>query len=110
MSCGVGHRCGSDSHVAVAVVQAGSCSSNLTASLGISICCRSGPKKTKKKKKNYTYTGQNHSQMFTRTLALEEEDPGPSQHCCNGAGLVCMCAKVCVHEQRRERVACMCQH
>ena len=38
------------SHVAVAVVQAGSCSSNLTPSLGTSICCGYGPKKKKKKK------------------------------------------------------------
>ena len=35
------------SPVAVAVVQAGSCSSNLTPSLGTSICCRCGPKKQK---------------------------------------------------------------
>ena len=34
--------------IAVAVVQAGSCSSNQTPSLGTSICCRCGPKKTKK--------------------------------------------------------------
>ena len=37
------------SGVAVAVVQAGSCSSNSTPSLGTSICCRCGPKKTKNK-------------------------------------------------------------
>ena len=35
------------SGVAVAVVQAGSCSSNLTPSLGISICCRYSCKKKK---------------------------------------------------------------
>ena len=35
---------------AVAVVQAGNCSSNLTPSPGISICCRCGPKKKKKMK------------------------------------------------------------
>ena len=39
------------SGVSVAVVQASSCSSNLTPSLGISIRHRCGPKKTKKKKK-----------------------------------------------------------
>ena len=33
--------------VAVAVVQAGSCSSNLTPSLGTSICLMCGPKKKK---------------------------------------------------------------
>ena len=36
------------SGVAVAVVQAGSCSSDLTPSLGTSVCCGYGPKKTKK--------------------------------------------------------------
>ena len=41
------------SGIAVAVVQAGSCSFNSTPSLGTSICHRCGPKKmTKKKKKN----------------------------------------------------------
>ena len=39
------------SFVAVAVVQAGSCSSDSTPSLGTSICCRNGPKKKKKKRK-----------------------------------------------------------
>ena len=38
------------SGVAVAVVQAGSCSSNSTPSLGTSICRRLGPKKKKAKK------------------------------------------------------------
>ena len=41
------------SGIAVAVVQAGSCSFNSTPSLGTSICHRCGPKKmTKKKKKS----------------------------------------------------------
>ena len=39
------------SDVAVAVGQAGSCSSNLIPSLGTSISCGCSPKKTKKKKK-----------------------------------------------------------
>jgi len=38
--------------VAVAVAQAGSCSSDWTPSLGPSICRRCGPKKKQKKKKN----------------------------------------------------------
>jgi len=38
------------SGVAVAVAQAGSCSSDLTPSLGTSICHGCGPKKTEKKK------------------------------------------------------------
>ena len=42
---------GSGIAVAVAVVQAGSCSSDQTPSLGTSICCGCGPKKTKDKKK-----------------------------------------------------------
>ena len=42
------------SHIAVAVVLAGGCSSDLTPSLGTSTCLRCGPKKTKRqKKKNY---------------------------------------------------------
>ena len=41
---------GSSAAVAV-VMQAGSCSSNLTPSLGISTCCRCDPKKCKKRKK-----------------------------------------------------------
>ena len=39
------------SHVSVAVVEAGGCSSEVTPSLGTSICCRCGPKKTKNKNK-----------------------------------------------------------
>ena len=36
--------------VAVAVVEAGSCSSDLTPSLGTSTCCRCGPERKKKEK------------------------------------------------------------
>jgi len=43
------------SGVAVAVTEAGSCSSDLTPSLGTSICCRCGSKKEKKKKKVKLY-------------------------------------------------------
>ena len=43
------------SHVAVAVVQAGSYSSNSIPSLGTSICLRYGPKNTEKKKKCLTH-------------------------------------------------------
>ena len=39
------------SYIAVAVVQAGSCSSDSTPILGTSICPRCGPEKQKKKKK-----------------------------------------------------------
>ena len=39
------------SRVAVAVVQAGSCSSDSTTSLGISICYKYGPKKKKEERK-----------------------------------------------------------
>ena len=39
------------SHVAVAMAVAGSCSSNLTPSLGTSICLGHGPKKQKKERK-----------------------------------------------------------
>ena len=40
------------SGLAVAVVQAGGYSSDSTPSLGTSICCKCGPKKIKKKKKD----------------------------------------------------------
>ena len=45
VSSGVGHRHGS----ALALVEAGSCSSNLTPSLGTSICYECSPKKSKMK-------------------------------------------------------------
>ena len=41
----------------MAVVKAGSHSSDLTPSLGTSICCRCGPKKTKEKKKKWGKLG-----------------------------------------------------
>ena len=49
MSCGVGHRRGLDLMLldAVAVVQAAGYSSNLTSSLGKSICLGCSPKKIK---------------------------------------------------------------
>ena len=46
------------SGIAVAVVEVGSCSSDLTSSLGTSICCRCGPKKRKRTKRKKKYTGQ----------------------------------------------------
>ena len=49
LMCGIGHRCGMA--VAVAVVQACSCSSNLTPSLGTSRCCGCSRKKTKDQNK-----------------------------------------------------------
>ena len=49
MSCGAGHRRGSDPAVAVAVMQAGSCSSNSTPSLGTPVCCTWGLKKASRK-------------------------------------------------------------
>ena len=51
MSCGVGHRLGLGSSLAVAVVQAGSCSSDSTPGLGTSICGGCSPKRPKGKKK-----------------------------------------------------------
>ena len=49
MSCGVGRRCGLD--MALLWLWAGSCSSSLTPSLGVSVCLGCSPKETKKKKK-----------------------------------------------------------
>ena len=58
VSCGVGHRCSSDQASLWLMVQASSCSSNLTLSLGTSLHCRCGPKKKKRKerKKLLAYT------------------------------------------------------
>ena len=54
MSYGVGLRCALDgSRIAGAAVKAGSYSSDLTPSLGTSICYRCVPKKTKEKKKEF---------------------------------------------------------
>ena len=47
MSCGVGHRHGSDPAVAVAVVWAGNCSSDSTPRLEMSVCHGCSPKKKK---------------------------------------------------------------
>ena len=47
----------------IAGVEAGSCSSDLTSSLGTSICLRCGPEKKEEKKKNiyiYTHTWSSH--------------------------------------------------
>src|SRR5512134_2112105 len=49
------------SHVAVSVMQDGSCSSNSTPSLGTSICHRCSPKKFKKKKKSNDQVPMWHS-------------------------------------------------
>ena len=46
--------------VAVAVLQASSYSSNLTPSLGTSLCCEWSPKKQKKKKKKKIQTNENN--------------------------------------------------
>ena len=82
MSCGVGHgRCSDlgtsicgrcDPKIqkkggglqAVAVVQAGSYSSNLTPGLGTSICCGCGPKRTKDKKKKRKEKKEKYMQIF----------------------------------------------
>ena len=53
-----------------AEMQAGGCSSNWTPSLGTSICCRCGPKKTKEKeKKTYLHT-KTCMQVFTEALFI----------------------------------------
>ena len=51
LSCAVGRRRWLGSCTAMAVAQAGSCSSNWTPGLGTSICHRFGPKKTERSKK-----------------------------------------------------------
>ena len=53
MSCDAGHRRGSD-HIAVLVAKAGSCNSNVTPSLGTSICHGVALKRQKKLKRQCT--------------------------------------------------------
>ena len=54
LSCGIAHRCGLGSCIAVAVVQAGSCSSDMIASLRTSIYHGCGPKNTKTKQQQFS--------------------------------------------------------
>ena len=54
----------------VAVAEAGSCSSNLTPSLGTSISRRCGPKKTGKKKKKLPVTSFNNYHILFRMYLL----------------------------------------
>ena len=51
MSCGAGHRCGSDLALLLLWQKAGSYCSDSTPSLGTCICCKCSPKKTKKRKR-----------------------------------------------------------
>ena len=57
------------SHVAVAVVQAGSCSSDLIPSLGTSTYRRCGPKTQKNKNKNNKYI---HIYVYTHTHKIKQ--------------------------------------
>ena len=63
------------SHVAVAVAEAGRCSSNLIPSLGTSICCEFGPKRQKANKQRKRMQKLNnfyksHSEMNSHQTAL----------------------------------------
>ena len=63
VSCGVGRRRGLDlSGIAVAVVEACSCSSNQTPSLGTSMCREFGPEK----KKEYLGVGKRLPYLFLK--------------------------------------------
>ena len=66
MSYSVGHRCSSDLGVAVAVVWASGYSSNLTPSLGISICCMCGLKSLKKRERERNGMGLIVSKQIRR--------------------------------------------
>ena len=52
--CSVGCRCGSDLALLWLWCRRGSCSSDLTPSLGTSICCKCGPKKTSQRTNKHT--------------------------------------------------------
>ena len=60
------------SHLAVPVAQAGNCSSDLTPSLGTSVCCRCGPKK-QKIFNDQNGIGTGHSEWIQTVLQEEEE-------------------------------------
>ena len=76
------------SHIGVAVVQAGSCSSNQTPSLGTSICCRCGHKMGKKVQGK---SGFYHSYFLKKELnsickvrtSLPTLSCSPLCHCCD---------------------------
>ena len=59
------------SRIAVAMAKAGGYSSNWTPSLGISICCRWGPKKTKKKRQLSRWTVPGLSETWILTPVLQ---------------------------------------
>ena len=63
------------SKIAVAVVQASICSSNLTPSLGTSICHRRGPKKQKKKPTNQQTKKLNREFPCNSAILLLSIDP-----------------------------------
>ena len=65
------------SRVAVTLVQAGGYSSHLTPSLGISICCRCGPKQTKKKRKEKKKRNpMRYEYLPVRLTEIKMLDPG----------------------------------
>ena len=59
------------SRIAVAVVQAGSCSSDSAPSLGTSIYCRCGPKKEKARKKEGRREGRKKEQNTEMARELQ---------------------------------------
>ena len=62
-------------YVAVALVQAGSCSSNSIPGLRTSICCRCGPERQKKKKKKNKLESVCASPWGLREAAWEKSEP-----------------------------------
>ena len=76
MSCGAGHRRGSDP--AFCEVEAGSWGSDSTLSLGISKCRGCGPKKTKKKKKEKKKSGRGRSFLEVQLSAGAGWPPPPA--------------------------------
>ena len=69
VGCGVGHRRGSDLALLWLVVPAQDCSSDSTPSLGTCICCRCGPKKTKRQKIHKFY----HRRLGVKDILVEGE-------------------------------------
>ena len=88
------------SDVAVAVVQASSYSSDSTPSLGTSICCRCGPKKTKRPKKKKKVTKKNlpySTGNSTQYLVITYMEENLNKNICVCNRIICLHLKLTQH-------------
>ena len=82
------------SGVAVAVAQASSCSSDLTPSLGNSMCHGCGPKKQKKKKTKKNLETQHQTTFVRREISLQRGKPQLT------------CSNTCIWKKRSTHLSC----